>query len=121
MDMRVLWYQTIHGRPITGGFVARQDPRILRAYQQDPVLGVLLRLSSGAPVAAEQPPSPAGAARLLRAAGIGYLLLNRETAPTDLVRYVESGIALRTIEDEGPRTLYELADSAIASSARPFR
>lgn len=118
LDMRVMLYQTIHGRPITGGFVARLDPRIATAYQRDPVLGVLLRLSSGAPLAAEQTTAPSAAGDSLRAQGIRFLMLNRETAPPDLIQYLEKGLPLRTIETDGARTLYEVSVPVNASLRR---
>lgn len=114
-DMRVLYYQTIHGRPITGGFVARLDPRLLAAYQFDPVLGVLLRLSAGALLAKQQTLPAALAGDSLRLQGIRFLVLNRREAPPDLVRYVESGLPVRALQEDEGRTLYELTAPVNAS------
>jgi len=117
LDMRVLHYQAIHGRPITGGFVARLPAGVLRSYSDDPLLGVLLRLSAGGPLDAEHTLPAARAAEIMRAHGIRFVMLNRETAPPDLTRYVESALPLRRVQDEGVRTLYELREATTASAA----
>jgi hypothetical protein len=49
-DSRVLYYQTIHGKPIVGGFVARMSPALSAAYRESPALNTLLALSAGDPV-----------------------------------------------------------------------
>jgi hypothetical protein len=115
MDMRTMWYQTIHGRPMTGGFVARLDPRVKVAYERDPVLGPLLRLSGGMPLALQNTVTPSAAGVSLRAQGIRFLILNRATAPSDLIRYVETGLPLRMLGRESERTLYEVSDIASAT------
>ena len=44
-DDRVLFYQTIHQRPLVGGFIARLPAAVITTYQGDPLLAGLLRLS----------------------------------------------------------------------------
>jgi hypothetical protein len=108
-DARTLAYQMIHQRPITGGFVARLSPRLLDAYQQSPLLGLLVRLSAGQPLAGEPvlPVADAGAA--LTAAGIHYVMLNKSSAPPDLAGYVRDGLPLRQISEDAERILYEVS------------
>jgi hypothetical protein len=106
-DSRVLFYQTIHGRPIAGGFAARLTPRIVEAYTRDPGLGPLLRLSEGKALAGEPVPSPDAAADSLLASRIRYLVLNRETAPPDLAIYVKR-LPLRLLATDEQRSLYEV-------------
>lgn len=121
LDMRVLFYQTLHGRPMTGGFVARLDPRVLAAYQVDPVLGVLLRLSAGATLASQQTLPASLAGESLRLQGIRFVVLNRREAAPDLVRYVDSGLPLRAVQEDEERTLYELAAPVNAAAESRFR
>ena len=108
LDTRVMFFQSLHDRPITGGFVSRLPPRTRRAYEDDPVLGVLLRLSGGQPLSAERPLSPPAAADALERQGIRFVVVNSDTAPPDLLRYVSTGLPLRPLDREGPRTLYEM-------------
>jgi hypothetical protein len=41
-DMRPLWHQTLHGRPIMGGYVTRTPTRLEEKLAADPVAGPLL-------------------------------------------------------------------------------
>jgi len=115
LDTRVLAYQTRHGLSITGGFVARLSPRLVAAYESDPILGPLLRLSAGAPVSAEPPLDAQATLARLRGHRIRYFVLNEETAPADLVTWVRTNLPLRMIFRDGGRALYAV-DAAIAGS-----
>lgn len=107
-DERVLFYQTIHSRPLVGGFVARLPTNVAAAYEADPLIADLLRLSSaGAPVDAEREPPPADVvAASLRANGIRWIVLDRERASSRLVRYVEQVLPLTPVAQDGERWLY---------------
>jgi hypothetical protein len=107
-DSRVMFYQTIHERPMTGGFVARLPPQIAEAYLPDPVLGTLLRLSGGDPLNAERPPQAADAGALLLAHRIRFVVVNRRTSPPDLLTYVRIGLPLRLLAEDESRSLYEI-------------
>jgi hypothetical protein len=108
LDMRGMFYQTIHERPITGGFVGRLSPRIIRAYEDDPVLGILLRLSGGKPLAEQHPLPPSEAGASLLRSGIRFVVLSEEGAPADLLRYASIGLPLRELARDGRRVLYEV-------------
>jgi hypothetical protein len=114
-DPRVLFYQTIHRRPITGGSVARLPPRIVDAYLRHPVLGTLLRLSEGQPLAAERPPAPSDAADALLAINLRYLVVNRGDCPADLLAYVET-LPLRLLAEGDGRSLYEIVRRPISEA-----
>jgi hypothetical protein len=121
LDMRVMFYQAIHERPITGGFVGRLSPRVIRAYQDDPVLGILLRLSGGGPLAREHPlPRSEAGASLLRQ-GIRFVVVNEKDAPEDLLRYASSGLPLREIGRDGNRVLYEISGTSTAPAGPTVR
>jgi hypothetical protein len=107
-DDRVLFYQTIHGRRLVGGFVARLPQAVTTAYEDDPLLSGLLRLSEreGAVGAARQPPDRQLAAERLREIGIAFVVLNRRTASPSLAGYVERVLPLTRIAEDGERSLY---------------
>jgi hypothetical protein len=107
-DARVLFYQTIHRRPLVGGFVARLPPAVTAAYEDDPLLAALLRLSEreGTAGAARPLPDRQGAADRLREIDIAFVMLNRRTAPPSLIEYVERVLPLTRIAVEGERSLY---------------
>jgi hypothetical protein len=123
LDHRVLFYQTIHGRPIVGGFVARLPPSVLDAYRADPLISALLRLSTptGSREATGPPPDRESAAALLRRDGIRFVVLNRMTASPALIDYVVHDLPLTLIEDDGERSLYVTEDEAPSGRASVFR
>ena len=107
LDHRVLAYQAIHGRPITGGFVARLPPRVSSFYENDALLGALLDLSTDGESETGRPlPSADAALERLRAHRITFIVLNRRLAPAKLARYVESVLPLSVIAQDEERTLY---------------
>jgi hypothetical protein len=105
LDERVLFFQTLHGRPITGGFAARLSPSVLAMYDGDPLLSTLLRLSGPPSTVDAALPDRQLAGLLLRKHGIGFVMLNRATAPAALIEYVGM-LPLRLIAEERERSLY---------------
>jgi hypothetical protein len=107
-DDRVLFYQTIHRRPLVGGFVARLPRAVTAAYEDDPLLAGLLRLSERerAVDAARPLPDRQLAGDRLRETGIAFVVLNRSTASPSLAAYVERVLPLVRIAEEGERSLY---------------
>lgn len=107
-DSSVLLHQTLHERPIVGGFLARLEPRVARDYATMPVVGSFLRLSSGGKLAEEPFMTPREAASSLASAGIAFVVLDTRTASPDLIQYVQSGISLRFIGEQDGRMFYEV-------------
>lgn len=107
-DASVLFYQTVHERPMTGGFVARLPPVTADAYARDPILGVLLRLSEGGALSAERLPPRSRAGALLAAHGITFVVVNRHLTPSELATYVETGLPLRLIAEDVKHRLYRV-------------
>jgi hypothetical protein len=112
LDHRVLFYQTIHGRPIVGGFVARLPPSVLDAYHADPLISALLRLSAPPGDTDTSVPTPdrQSAAALFRRDGIRFVVLNRTTAPPALLDFVAHDLPLTLIDEDGERSLYVTDD-----------
>jgi hypothetical protein len=103
-DSRVLWYQTIHERPLVGGFIARLPRRIIPAYEAAPVLGSFLRLSAGQSVARETPLPASQAVDALLSQGVRFIVVNRLTSPPDLTAYV-TRLSLRRLASDDEREL----------------
>lgn len=101
--------QTVHGRPLVGGFIARLSPRVLAAYRADPLLATWLRLSGAPDAATAAPPGARLSAERLRADGIGFIVLDRSTASPALVDHVEHDLPLTRAADDGSRTLFVVA------------
>jgi hypothetical protein len=96
-DRRVLYYATLHGHPVIGGFIGRMPPGVASAYEAMPVVGNLLRLSSGEP-AIEDVAVPALPFR--------YLVLNTKTASPELIQYLKSTLDMDLIASGDGKELY---------------
>lgn len=111
LDEAVLLHQTIHERPIVGGFVARLPPAITRSYEKAPVIASLLRLSSGGKLSdLDVALTPSEAAAALTSAGIAFIVLDTRRASAELTEYVQSKIALRRVAEEDGRIFYEVME-----------
>ena len=107
-DAAVMLHQTIHERPILGGFVARLSPSVIRDYHALPVVSSLLRLSSGEKLADEAYANPARNTDQLSALGIRYVVLDARAASPELSQYVERALTLRKLREEDGRVFYEV-------------
>jgi hypothetical protein len=96
-NRRVLYYATIHGHPLVGGYIGRMPPGVASAYEAMPVVGNLLRLSSGGSETED------GSAQALP---FRYLVLNTATASPELIQYVRSVLDMDLIAAGDGRELY---------------
>lgn len=107
LDHRTLFHQSIHGKPIVGGFVARMSESLARRHLESPLFGPLLILSRG------EAPAP-GAIDLLRRDGhrllnehtVRYVVLSRQ-APL-VLRDVVAGWPLRLVAGDDEREMFEV-------------
>ena len=95
-----LYYATIHGHPVVGGFIGRMPPGADDTYARMPVVGNLLRLSNGEPALPDPRGNPSSPCR--------YLVVNTATASADLVAYVHSALNLQLLAEDSGRMLYEV-------------
>ena len=107
-DSRTMFYQTIHARPMVGGFLARLPPSVTSAYMANPLMAGLLRLSSEAADPGTDHPLPgrAEATEILRRDKIRFFILDREAASSALIDYVEHVLPLDLVAQDGKRSLY---------------
>jgi hypothetical protein len=110
LDHRVLFYQSIHERPMIGGFVARLAPSIRRTYDSDPLVSALLRLSTGAHGYPADLPDRTTAGHAMQTLGLRFVILDRSRASSDLVRYVEEQLPLKLVADDGAYSLFVLPE-----------
>jgi hypothetical protein len=98
-DRRALYYATLHGHPMVGGFIGRMPPGVAQAYLEMPVVGELLRLSSGATAVREEE-------RAVVPLPFRYLVLDTVKASPELVEYVHSALDLDLLERAEGKELY---------------
>ena len=96
--------QTVHGRPLVGGFIARLSPGVLAAYRADPLLAAWLRLS-GATDLDDADPTPEVAARSLRGDHIAFVLIDQQASSKPLIAFV-GRLPLTRIASDERRVLY---------------
>lgn len=107
-DHRMLMCQSVHGRPLVGGIVARLPPSVLAFYRSDPLLASLMRLSEPRPGAIDD--GPIADARIARERlgtdGIDFIILNTATASSQLRQYVERSLPVVELATERDQVLY---------------
>jgi hypothetical protein len=103
LDHRVLYYQTIHGHPQMGGFVARLSGRVKSAYETDPVVGPLLDLSEGKSVSVST-----AASTCVLTCDVRYVVIDESTASRELQAFAVRSFSLQPIGRSGPRALYSV-------------
>jgi hypothetical protein len=114
MDSQVLLNQFRHKRPILGGFVARLSPRVRDAYNAEPLTRALLAASSGVPVI----PAGLDSTRLeaerrvardgLAAFRVTTVVVNRSTATSELLRYVELALPVARVSGDKQHDVYSV-------------
>jgi hypothetical protein len=91
LDHRTLYYQTIHGKTIAGGFVARLPGPLTERLQASPFVRVLLQLSEGGAVEPGLRDTGLAAARAtLRERGVRYLVLDTRATSPDLQDFIRA-------------------------------
>ena len=96
-DRRLLYHATIHGHPVVGGYIGRMPPNVAQAYEVMPVVGNLLRLSSGEEAIEEESPT---------SLPFRYLVLDSGKASVELLDYVRQTLDMDLIASGGGRQLY---------------
>ena len=97
-DRRILYYATIHGHPLVGGFIGRMPPDAAQAYLAMPIVGNVLRLSSGQPSVQEE--------EAVTAVPFRYLVLDTVLASPELIAYVHAKLDVDLLESAEGRELY---------------
>ena len=97
-ERRVLYYATIHGHPLVGGYIGRMPPGVADEYERMPVVGNLLKLSSGRPAVPDRPgPQPCR-----------YVVVDRDRASPELIAYVQRALGLDLLAASDGRDLYRV-------------
>ena len=97
-DREILYFATLHEHPLVGGFIGRMPPGVAEAYTQMPVVGNLLRLSSGqaaVPNGARHAPPPCH-----------YLVVDVARASAELKSYIHTALDLQLLAVGQGRELY---------------
>jgi hypothetical protein len=113
--------QTVHGKPLVGGYLSRVEDRWVELYRKDPVMDALLTLSSKEPSAATPTAAPVVDGRgFCKRARVGYVVVDTNRASAALQQYAVATLHLTKIDTDGAFELYvpETAPSVPKSSDR---
>ncbi|MBA3295591.1 MAG: hypothetical protein H0U19_01540 [Acidobacteria bacterium] len=116
------FYQTVHEKPIMGGYLSRLPKNRVARYRARRVMRVLMDLSEGRPVA------PARLERaILRARenrvehNIGYVVMDSSRCSPELTAFAERAFDLAFVAADGPFRLYRAWASSAAQTPYPRR
>jgi len=101
------FHQTLHGKPLVGGYLSRVSANRVRASRRFPVLDALFTLSAGDNLTPEQRQRAfAYRARFLRRSRLGYVVIDTSRASQHLRHFTIHVLALTKIGQDGPYELY---------------
>jgi hypothetical protein len=111
---RSLYFQTLHGKPLIGGYLSRISRQRLETMRQNfPTLDVLITLSEGGTLTREQSARVhEGAQGFIERAEVGWVVIDYSTAPPELVKTAFHAFRLEEVAREEPRVLYRPLGSA---------
>ena len=116
------FFQTVHGKPIVGGYISRLPSSGIAYYTQRQVTAALIDLSEGRSLTPER-----RLAVVLRAhavlpdLNIGYVVINRSAASAELIRFAQDAFDLEPVASEGPRTLFRTPLAPLVSAEAATR
>ena len=114
------FYQTVHGKPIIGGYLSRISAIKLTFYRTDPFLPALLDLSEGQTIASsERAAAIAAAPAFLASSHLGYVVIDTAHTSAPLQSLAIDALGLTTVASGDGRVLYEPASTPRPASARP--
>jgi hypothetical protein len=101
------FHQTLHGKPLVGGYLSRVSANRVRASRRFPVLDALFTLSAGDSLTPEQRQRAfARRARFLRRSRLGYVVIDTSSASAHLRRFAIHLLALVKVDCDGAYELY---------------
>ncbi len=93
------FHQTAHGKRLIGGYLSRVSSRRVEGVRRRPVLAVMMALSEGRPVSqAEMDEAVRRAPTFVHAVKLGYVVVDRSRATTDLA---DAAISILDLEKIG--------------------
>ncbi|MDQ3441467.1 MAG: hypothetical protein M3478_14080, partial [Planctomycetota bacterium] len=104
---RYLFFQTIHGKKLVGGYLSRISTRRLQEVRSQPTLNALVTMSEGGTLTpSHQAWIRARGPGFIRRANIGYVVVDVEQSTPHLISFVIDAWQLEEVARDGPRVLY---------------
>ncbi len=103
-----LYWQTLHGKPLLGGYLSRISDATRERYEAMPIPRALLALSEGRPISDDDKArAQQSASAFLAQARIGYVVIEDPLVSPDLRAFAMDVLDLREIAHSGGFTLLE--------------
>ena len=104
---RSQFFQTVHHKPLIGGYLSRVSRKRVEEVRREPLLDVLISLSEGREIDALTASGLTSAGpRFLEGSAIGYVVIDRERASAALRDFAISVLRLRRIDGDAQFDLY---------------
>jgi hypothetical protein len=104
---RTLYFQTAHGRTLTGGYVSRLAQRRVSEVRGNPVLNALATLSENLPLSADAEEALIeGAPAFLGRNRVRFVIIDRRRASAELQALATRAFDLELVETNAELTLY---------------
>jgi hypothetical protein len=104
---RYLFYQTVHGKPLIGGYLSRISSSRVSAVRSQPTLDALIIMSEGHQLA---PPHAewirARGRGFIERANVGYVVVDESRAPRHLTEFVIDAWQLTEVARDAGMVLY---------------
>ena len=104
---RSQFFQTVHGKPLIGGYLSRVSRRRIDEMRQDPMLDALMTLSEGGSLdpSRERDLAEHGA-EFVRRSRIGFVVIDGTRSSPELREFAVHALRLQRVDGEGAYDLY---------------
>ena len=104
---RSQFFQTVHGKPLVGGYLSRVSRKRIAQLRQDPLLDALITLSEGGNLdGVREAALVERGAEFIRRGRIGYVVVDNERTPPPLRDFAVRALQLRHVAAEGSYDLF---------------
>lgn len=104
---RSQFFQTVHGKPLVGGYLSRVPRKRIAEVRQDPLLDALITLSEGGTVdRAREPGIMERGPEFIRRGHIGYVVIDNDRTPPSLRDFAVRALSLQHVAAEGSYDLF---------------
>ncbi len=104
------YFQTVHRKPLIGGYLSRVSRRRMADIRRDPMANALIWLSEGHELDhSRRPWLLADGLPFVARAKVGFVVIDRERTPPALREFAIAAFALRLVDGDGNFELYESA------------
>ncbi len=101
------YHQTVHEKPLIGGYLSRLPGGAIERYRRDPVLRVVMRLSEGRPLGPGLAEAALAAApEFMDRTQLGYVVVDTTRASQDLVDFAIRAFSLVAMDSSGEFLLF---------------